>query len=337
MKKEIRIGVIGAGRMGRIHTQNLLKMQEVEVKAIADPRVEDTKKWASSFEITDIRSEWRSVLDDPEIDAVVVTAPTKFHFEIIKAAATKGKHIFTEKPLSHDLESTKELLHFLEGKNVKIQVGFNRRFDHNYRKVKDLIVSDEVGEIHIIKTTTRDPDLPDIEFVKNSGGIFFDFFIHDFDYIRFIANSEVEEVYAGGSVLWDPKMQEAGDYDTAFVSLKMKSGALGIINASRKAIYGYDQRVEVFGSKGNILTSNDRETNVEVKTKDGIVIDKPLQDFQHRYIDSFLEELHDFVKCIIEDKMPSAKPKDGYEAILIAEAAKISTQFNKPVFIDNLR
>jgi myo-inositol 2-dehydrogenase/D-chiro-inositol 1-dehydrogenase len=132
-------------------------------------------------------------------------------------------------------------------------------------------------------------------------------------------------------------MQEVGDYDTAFVNLKMKSGTLGIINASRKAVYGYDQRVEVFGSKGNILTSNDRETNVEVRTKDGVITDKPLQDFQHRYIDSFLEELHDFVKCIIEDKMPSAKPKDGYEAILIAEAAKISTQFNKPVLINNLR
>ncbi|HEM56419.1 MAG TPA: hypothetical protein ENO30_06655, partial [Thermodesulfobium narugense] len=113
--KKIKIGVIGAGRMGRIHTQNLLRMQEVEVKAIADPRIEDTKKWANDFKIKDIRSDWNFILDDPEIDAVVVTVPTKFHFEIIKAAATKGKHIFTEKPLSHDLESAKELLHFLEG------------------------------------------------------------------------------------------------------------------------------------------------------------------------------------------------------------------------------
>ncbi|MCW1305925.1 MAG: inositol 2-dehydrogenase [Candidatus Parvarchaeota archaeon] len=335
--KKIKIGIIGLGRMGIIHTQNLLKIKEVEVKSIADPRINDVKKWANDFGITDVREDWHSIVDDPDISAVVVTAPTKFHFEIIKTAAIKEKHIFTEKPLSLDLKSAKELLHFLENKNVKVEVGFNRRFDHNYRKVRDVIASGKIGEIHIIRTTTRDPELPDIEFVKNSGGIFFDFFVHDFDYVRFVTNSEVEEVYAGGNVLWDSKVRDAGDYDTAFVTLKMKSGALGVIDASRKAVYGYDQRVEILGSKGNVLSLNDRETNIEIRTKDGITTDKPLQDFQHRYINSYAEELYDFVRCIIDDKMPAAKPKDGYEAILIAEAATISAKENKPIIVDSLR
>ncbi len=335
--RAINFGVIGAGRLGKIHTMNLLKIQNVKVKTIADPRIEDTKKWANSLETLEIVPDWHTVIDDPEIDAVVITSPTTFHAEMITTAVEAGKHVFTEKPLSHDLTSAKKLLDFLKTSTVKVQVAFNRRFDHNYRKVHDVVLSGKIGKPHLIRTTTRDPSLPNIDFVKKSGGIFFDFFIHEFDNIRFITGAEVEEVYAGGNALWDPRIKDAGDFDTAFAVLKMDSGALAVIDSSRQAVYGYDQRVEVFGSEGSVAISNDRETNVEVKNDKCVIFDKPLHDFQSRYPKSFEEEMRDFVRCLFEDQMPAVTPEDGYKAILIAEAATKSAKEEKVVKVNDLR
>ena len=255
---------------------------------------------------------------------------------MIKAAVKAGKHVFTEKPLSHDLPSAIRLMNFLRKVHVKVQVAFNRRFDHNYRKVHGVVLSGKIGEPYLVRVTARDPSLPSIDFVKKSGGIFFDFLIHEFDNIRFITGAEVEEVYAGGSTLWDPRIKEVGDFDTAFAVLKMNSGALAVIDSSRQAVYGYDQRLEVFGSDGSVAILNDQETNVEVKNDKCVMFDKPLHDFQRRYVDSFLNEMKDFVKCLIEDKTPLSTPEDVFRAILIAQAATRSAKENKKVKIKEL-
>ncbi len=334
----LKFGVIGAGRLGKIHTMNLLRIPGVKVKVVADLRIEAIKGWADSLDIPEFVSDWHSVINDPEIDAVVITSPTVFHAKMITAAANAGKHVFVEKPLSHDLTSAKKVLNALERTNVKVQVAFNRRFDHNYKKIHDVVTSGQIGKPHFIRITARDPSLPNIEFVKKSGGIFFDFFIHEFDNIRFVTNSEVEEVYAGGNVRWEPEIKNAGDFDTAFAVLKMKCGTLCVIDSSRQAVYGYDQRMEVFGSKGQITSLNDRETNVELKNREAVMIDKPLYDFQHRYTDSFVEEMQDFVRCLsVGNKTPMVTPKDGYEAILIAEAATRSAKENRTIKVDELR
>ncbi len=335
--KTFKFGIIGAGRMGKIHTMNLMRIPGVKVKVVADPRIEEIKEWADNLGIPTVVPDWHFVINDPEIDAVVITSPTVFHAEMITTAANGGKHIFTEKPLSHDLASAKKVLSVLEKIDVKVQVAFHKRFDHNYKKIHDTVISGQIGEPYLIRMTTRDPSIPNIEFVRKSGGIFFDFFIHDFDNIRFVTSSEVEEIYASGNVRWDPEIKNAGDFDTAFTVLKMKCGTLCVIDASRQAAYGYDQRMEVFGSKGQITSLNDRETNVELKNKQVTMIDNPLRDFQHRYIDSYAAEIQDFVKCLFEDKMPSVTPKDGYEAILIAEAATRSAKENKTIKVDELR
>lgn len=333
----INFGVIGAGRLGKIHTMNLLKMQNVKVKTLADPRLEETKEWAGNLDISEIASDWRTIINDPKIDAVVITSPTVLHAEMIAAAVKAGKHVFTEKPLSHDSPSAKKLLDLLKDTRVKVQVAFNRRFDRNYRRVHDIVLSGKIGKPHLIRTTIRDPSLPNIDFVKKSGGIFFDFFIHEFDNIRFVTGAEVEEVYAGGNALWDPRIKDAGDFDTAFAMLKMDSGALAVIDSSRQAVYGYDQRMEVLGSKGNVALLNDRETNVKMKNDECIIFDKPLHDFQSRYPRSFEEEMRDFVRCLFEDQMPSVTPEDGYKAILIAEAATKSAKEGKMIKVNDFR
>jgi myo-inositol 2-dehydrogenase/D-chiro-inositol 1-dehydrogenase len=335
--KKINFGVIGAGRLGRIHAENLtFYVPQAHIKVVADPRKEETRKWAKKIGIDNVTSDWKSVVRDPEIDAVIIASPTIFHAEMILAAAKSGKHVFSEKPLSHDLKSARDLLNSLKDTNVKIQIAFNRRFDRNYEKLHDIVQSGQIGEPHLVRVTLRDPSLPSIEFVKKSGGIFFDFFIHEFDNVRFITGSEVEEAYAGGSVLWDPAIKEAEDFDTAFVTLKMNSGALVIMDSSRQAVYGYDQRMEVFGSKGSAALQNVRETNVEFKNDKCASFDNPLHDFQHRYTDSFIEELKDFVSCIFEDRTPKVTPHDGYQAILVAEAATKSAKEGKMIRVNDL-
>jgi len=333
----LRIGVIGLGRLGRIHTTNLIQhVPEAKVKTLADPRVDETKKWAERLGDFKITANWQDVLEDPEIDAVVIASPTTLHGEMLKAAVKAKKHVFMEKPLAHNLETARELYKNLKDTGVKIQIAFNRRFDHNFRKVKDFIDSGELGEIHLIRTTSRDPHLPDIEFVKKSGGIFFDFMIHEFDTARFLTGSEVVEVYAGGSVLLDPRIGEAGDFDTAYAILKMENGAICAIDVSRKTTYGYDQRVEVFGSKGSARAENDRETNVIVSTEAAVCSDKPLYYFPQRYMQSFANEIQAFVESVLEDKDVSAGVEAGYYSILVARAADISAKENRSVKIAEL-
>jgi myo-inositol 2-dehydrogenase/D-chiro-inositol 1-dehydrogenase len=330
--KKIRIGIIGAGRIGKIHADNLLRLPHAEVVAVSDlfagPELE---AWAQERGIASVTTNSSSIMDNPDIDAVFICSSTDTHVSLIKQAAQAGKHIFCEKPISMDIMQTEEALEAVRQAGVKLQVGFNRRFDHNFKRVREHVQGGTIGEPHIIKITSRDPNPPHPDYIKVSGGIFMDMMIHDFDMARFLSGSEVEEVHAMGNVLINPVFAEHGDVDTAIVTLRFTNGALGVIDNSRQAVYGYDQRVEVFGSKGSTTAANDHPNTAEVSTVEGISRDKPLYFFLERYNAAYVEETTIFIDCIVNDKPLLVEGNDGLQAERIALAAKLSSQLGCPV------
>lgn len=336
MTKKIRVGVIGAGRIGKIHIENLChQVPGVEVAGIseAEVAVPATKEWAKQYGITNVVSDPAVLINDPTINAILICSPTNTHADLIIQSAAAGKDIFCEKPIANDLVKTQEALDAVEKAGVKLQLGFNRRFDPNFKKVRELVETAALGEAHIIKITSRDPEPPPAEYVKGSGGIFMDMTIHDFDMARYLAGSEVTEVYASGAVLIDPAIGEAGDFDTAVIMLKFANGSTCVIDNSRQAVYGYDQRVEVFGSKGSAVAYNNTPTSVEVSTEEGVFTDKPLYFFLERYMDSFVQELQDFATALQEGSEPPVNGEDGLQSLLIALAATKSAHENRPVKI----
>ena len=224
----------------------------------------------------------------------------------------------------------------MEKAGVKFQVGFNRRFDHNFKAIKDRVVAGDIGEPHLIRVTSRDPDAPPIEYVKVSGGLFFDMTIHDFDMIRYLSGSEVTEVYAAGGVLVNPEIGKAGDIDTAVITLKLANGAIGVIDNSRKAVYGYDQRAEVFGSKGAVQTKNDTDSTAVYSCEAGVIAEKPKYFFLERYMQSFASEISCFVDSVVNDKPTLVNGNDGLQPVLIALAAKKSLEEGRPVKISEV-
>ena len=252
-------GIIGAGRIGRVHAQSITNLiPNAKIKAVMDVYLDGVREWADTMGISDVYSDYNELLADPEIDAVLVCSPTDTHAEISIAAAKAGKHIFYEKPIDYDLNRIDMVLEAVKASGVKFQVGFNRRFDHNFARINQVTKDGVIGDPHIIKITSRDPEPPPVSYVKVSGGIFLDMAIHDFDMARFQAGSEVTEVYAIGDSLVDPEIGKAGDVDTAITTLKFENGAMAVIDNSRKAAYGYDQWVEFFGSKGSVEARNDK-------------------------------------------------------------------------------
>ncbi len=334
----LKVGIIGAGRIGKVHAESIAKfVPNAEVKAIADPFMTDeTREWAKSMGINDIYTDHKDILNDSEIEAVLVCSSTDTHSQMSIEAAEAGKHIFCEKPIDHDLERIHRVLEVVEKAGVKFQVGFNRRFDHNFRAVKEAVAAGKIGDPHIIKITSRDPEAPPAEYVKVSGGIFLDMTIHDFDMARYLSGSEVEEVYAVGNVLVDPAIGEAGDVDTAIITLKFKNGALGVIDNSRRAAYGYDQRAEVFGSKGSVAVKNDTNSTAVISTVDGVNAEKPLYFFLERYMQSFADEVKQFVDAIVNDTEVPVTGIDGLKPVLIGLAAKKSLEEGRPVKISEI-
>jgi myo-inositol 2-dehydrogenase/D-chiro-inositol 1-dehydrogenase len=214
---------------------------------------------------------------------------------------------------------------------VKLQIGFNRRFDPDFRRLREAVSSGESGRLYQIKITARDPAVPPIDYVKSSGGMFLDMTVHDFDMVRYLSGSEVEEVYATGAAMIDTAIGEAGDIDTAITTLKLKNGALAVIDNSRQAVYGYDQRIEVFGSKGSIRAGNRTPTRTVRTTAEGVITDKPLYFFLERYQESFRAEMEEFVAALREDRDPSVSGIDGLISTLIGMAAKESMERGAPV------
>ncbi|VBB08232.1 inositol 2-dehydrogenase [Lucifera butyrica] len=335
MAKQINVGVIGAGRIGKLHAGNIVKnFPAVTVKAIADINAGGLADWAQSLGIADVYQDYKQILADPAIDAVIICSSTDTHSHITIEAAQAGKHIFCEKPIDYDVKRIHAALEAVKKAGVKFQVGFNRRFDHNFKKVRELIQSGAIGDVQIVKVTSRDPAPPPLEYVKVSGGMFLDMTIHDFDMVRYLTGSEVTEVYANAAVLVDPAIGAAGDVDTALISLKFKNGAIGMIDNCRQAVYGYDQRVEVLGTKGGITVTNDTPTTVVMSTGSAVTADKPKYFFLERYMDSFTEEMKEFFQSIAENTETAVAGIDGLKPVLIGLAAQESYRAGKPVKLE---
>jgi myo-inositol 2-dehydrogenase/D-chiro-inositol 1-dehydrogenase len=329
--KMTTIGVVGAGRIGKLHADNLLAMPKVRLKSIADPFL-IPDEWSSRGIVPTLDPS--DVFNDKEIEAVLICSPTPTHAEFTETAAKAGMHVFCEKPIALDPDRVRQTLDVVEKAGVKLQVGFNRRFDPTFARVRQAVSDGEIGDIHLVKVIARDPSPPPPEYVADSGGMFLDMTIHDFDMVRFLSGSEVEEVQAFGAVLVDPAIGEAGDIDTAVVTLKLANGALAVIENSRKAVFGYDQRLEVFGSEGGVEAYNELPSQVRLRTAAGIRAENPLYFFLERYQRSFVVELEAFVASIRDDREPPVGGRDGLMSVLIGLAAARSMAENRPVRVE---
>ena len=332
MPTQVNVAVIGAGRIGKLHAQHLaFRLPEANLLAVADIFLEAAETCAAECQVPAAFQDYRRILDDPDIEAVVICSSTDTHAQIIEEAAAAGKHIFCEKPLDLDLARMDRVLAAVDEAGVKLQVGFNRRFDPNFKRVRDLVAAGEIGTPHIVRITSRDPEPPPIEYVKVSGGIFLDMTIHDFDMARYLIGSEVEEIFAAGGVLVDPEIGRVGDIDTAVITLRYANGAMGTIDNSRKAVYGYDQRVEVFGSDGMVAVSNNTPDSAVVSDAQGVHGTLPLFFFVERYTDSYIAEMRAFIECVQQDKVPPVTGVDGRVPVVMGYAARTSYEENRPV------
>ncbi len=333
--KKINVGIIGVGRIGSLHARSITHhIPSAKVLGITDINTANLKSLADELSIEKIYSGFEEMLDDPEIDAVLICSSTDTHADIAVKAAQKGKHIFCEKPVDLTLEKVLKVKEAVEKAGVFFQVGFNRRFDHNFSKIKEFVASGKIGETHIVKITSRDPAPPPAQYSAVSGGMFLDMTIHDFDMARFLTGSEIVEIFVNATCLVDPEIGDAGDVDTAVISLKFANGAIGVIDNSRKAVYGYDQRVEVFGSKGSVVADNDKPTNVTLWSEENISGDKPLYFFLERYMQSFTDEVAAFIKSVEGQSLTPVGIKDGLNSLLVALAAKESLSQGKPIKIN---
>ncbi|MCI8725492.1 MAG: inositol 2-dehydrogenase [Hungatella sp.] len=335
----IKVGIIGAGRIGKVHVQSICtQVPDAKVKMLADPFLTDeTAAWAKDMGVSQVTKDYKEILADPEIDAVLICSSTDTHSPISVEAIKAGKHVFCEKPIDHDIDKIQEVIDALKDSKVKYQVGFNRRFDHNFEAVRDAVAAGKVGDIHVIKVTSRDPEPPSAEYVKVSGGMFLDMTIHDFDMVRFLAGCNATEVYTEAAVLVDPAIGEAGDVDTAVITLKMENGAIAVIDNSRKAVYGYDQRAEVFGSKGMVATGNDTASAAVISNESGVTGEVPLHFFLERYMAAYAKEVKCFIDAIVNDTDTPLGVMDGLEPVLMGLAAKKSMEEHRPVKISEVR
>ena len=335
--KQLNIGIIGAGRIGKVHMQSITyNVPTAKVLGITDVFKDGLQELADKYGIEKVYDDYKEMLADKDIDAVLVCSSTDTHADISIEAAKAGKHVFCEKPVDLTPEKVQAVIDAVAEAGVKLQVGFNRRFDHNFAHVRSLINEGKVGNLELIKITSRDPEPPPAEYAAVSGGMFLDMTIHDFDMARFLAGSDVTEVYASATCLVDPAIGEAGDVDTAIINLKFENGALGVIDNSRRAAYGYDQRIEVFGSKGAAMAANDTPTNVTIMNAEGVTTDKPLYFFLERYMQSFRDEMVQFVDAVLNDKETPTTGVDGLNSILVALAAKKSVKEGRPVKISEI-
>lgn len=332
MTTAVNVGLIGAGRIGRVHAENLAyRIPEVNLVAVADVFLEAAQKCAADFGIPTVTQNPEDIFRNESIDAVIICSSTDTHARFIADAARAGKHIFCEKPIALDLPTIDEALQAVAQNGVKLQLGFNRRFDPNFKAARDMVVEGKIGDPHIVHIISRDPAPPPIEYIKVSGGIFLDQTIHDFDMARFLIGSEVEEVYAIGGVRVDPAIGEAGDIDTAVITLRYENGVIGTIDNSRQAVYGYDQRVEVFGSKGAVVVGNRTPHTAVYSSAEGVQSARPLYFFLERYMDAYLAEMRAFVDCIINDTEPPVTGIDGRIPVVMGLAAWKSYREKRPV------
>lgn len=335
MTNTLQIGLLGAGRIGTVHAQTIVqRVPGARLAAVADVNAAAAHALAARFGVSRNGADPAAIIDDPSIDAVMICTSTDTHAPLIEAASRACKHIFCEKPVSMSLEATDRALAAARAAGVKLQIGFNRRFDANYARVRRAIVEREIGDLHMLHIISRDPAPPPIAYVKVSGGIFADMMIHDFDMARFLTGSDPTEIYVQAAVRVDPAIGEAGDVDTAVVLMRFANGAIVTIDNSRKAVYGYDQRVEAFGSAGAIQSGNVHPNTAVLSTSDSVRRDLPLNFFMQRYLDAYAAEVESFVDAVANDKPVAVSGDDGRAAFAMAVAAKRSLESGQPVRIE---
>ncbi|MGC8962996.1 MAG: inositol 2-dehydrogenase [Candidatus Bipolaricaulaceae bacterium] len=327
----IKLGLIGAGRIGKLHAENIARyIPEARLVAVADAVKDVARDVAAKYGLTKVFQDYRDLVNDPEIDAVLICTSTNTHVEIIQAAAAAKKHIFCEKPLALDLKEIDAALIAVAQAGVTLQVGFHRRFDPHFQRLKELLDQGQIGRPWLLKITSYDPAPPPLAYIQVSGGIFLDMTIHDFDMARFLLG-EVEEVYAAGAVLVDPAIGEAGDVDTAVVTLRFKSGALGVITNCRKATYGHDQRIEILGERGGLFAENPLPHATQLAKENGYHTAPLHYFFVERYREAYVAEMRAFVEAVREGKEPPVTGLDGKIPVVIGYAAKRSLLERRPV------
>ena len=325
----VRIGLLGAGRIGRTHAGVLARIGKARLVAVHDPADAAEEEVARATGAR--RASGEEIVAAPDVDAVVIATPTDRHAAGIEAAARAGKAIFCEKPIAPEPERARACIEVVRETGARLMVGFNRRFDPDFAEVRRQIDTGAIGNVELVQITSRDPAPPPIDYVARSGGLFLDMMIHDFDMARFLLGEEVAEVSAAGSVLIDERIGAAGDFDTAAATLKTVSGRIALISNSRRATYGYDQRLEVHGSKGMVSAGNRRNTTVTVAGAEGYRSEPLLDFFMQRYRDAYRRELEAFVEAVVSGSRMSPDGVDGLRALEIAVAAGRSAREHRTV------
>ncbi len=333
----VKIGIIGAGRIGKVHAKAASNLNGAKIIWLADPIAPDLEETAKSMGIEKTSKNYKDILNDKEVDAIFICTPTDTHYTISMEALNFGKHVFCEKPVDLELGRVKDVKDLVAKTGKKYMVGFNRRFDHNFMAIKENIDKGLIGKLELIQITSRDPEPPPISYVKVSGGLFCDMMIHDFDMVRYLSSSNPKSVTAIGDALVNPKIKtEGNDIDTAIVSIELENGALAVITNSRRASYGYDQRAEVHGELGALSCSNDTSNTLVISSKYGIIHEKPLYFFLERYLNAYKMEIEIFVDSIINNKETPVTIEEAYQSLLLAKAAQKSLIESRKVYINEL-
>jgi myo-inositol 2-dehydrogenase/D-chiro-inositol 1-dehydrogenase len=328
----LNFALFGAGRIGRMHAENLVQRNDAKLLYVVDTKPEAARALAEPLGARQAGAE--QAFGDPNVDAVLIASSTGSHADLSIAAARAGKAIFCEKPVDLTLAKVDRCISAVKKARVPMFVGFNRRFDPSFRALKKRLDAGEVGSLEQLIITNRDPGLPELRFLATSGGLFLDFTIHDFDMARWLLGEEPVEVFARGAVLVDPRVKsEAGDIDTAMVLLRTASGRMCHIANSRRAVYGYDQRIEVLGAKGMLRAENLAPTTLERFGAEASCTDNPWPNFQTRYAAAYAAELSSFIRSVERGERPEVGPEDSRQVLVLAEAALKSSRSGKPVRI----
>lgn len=332
---QINLAVIGCGRMGKMHIQNLQRFHKhICLEAVVDAKPDHD--WLAPYKVPLITSDLHQVLNTTSIDAVLIAAPSSEHVSLIQQAAKAKKAIFCEKPIALTLEGIQLARAAVLENDVKCQVGFNRRFDPSFKKVREHFLKGDLGTLYSVRITNRDPRRPNLAFIPQSGGLFLDFNVHDFDTLRFVTDKPIEEIQAFGSNLIDPEIGKLGDIDTAIISCTLAGGGLASIDASREAVYGYDQRLEVLGSKGSMTAENQVGNTLVRSLETHIATDPLLTTFVERYSQAYQNQMKGFVDYLTTDAKPPADLNDALHALACALAADLSMREKRVVHTQEL-
>ncbi|MBP1805600.1 inositol 2-dehydrogenase [Rubellimicrobium aerolatum] len=330
----VKFGLLGAGRIGKVHARAIRNNPDAELVAVADAIPAAAQSLAEGYGIA-VRS-IDEIAQSPDIDAVVICTPTDTHADLIEQFTAIGKAVFCEKPIDLSVERVRRCLAAVKANGGTLMVGFNRRFDPDFMAVKAAIDGGAIGEVEMVTISSRDPGAPPADYIKRSGGIFRDMTIHDFDMARWLLGEEPETVVAQASVLTDPAIGDLGDYDSVNVILKTASGRQAIITNSRRATYGYDQRIEVLGSKGSVAAENQREANIEIANAQGFTRPPLLNFFMTRYTEAYANEIEGFIAAVSAKGETPTTGEDGLKALVLADAALRSAQEGRAVIVSEI-